>query len=168
MSLRPKVVAAVVRKDLHALWPMAAVAVLLVLADIVVAEFELGGEGGSLPLRTILPLVMQLTYALLVVAVIQQDTAVSTTHDWLTKPISRLDMVAAKGVFIAFTMLAPIALIRAVVYTIEGYSVGEALLTALHVDSIWILLALPLVVAVAAVTPTLLASRGLTRSACSW
>ncbi len=35
MSLRPKVVAAVARKDLHALWPMAAVATLLVLAAIV-------------------------------------------------------------------------------------------------------------------------------------
>ena len=92
MSLRPKVVAAVVRKDLHALWPMAAVATLLVLADIVVAEFGLGSLGGSLPLRTLLPFVTQLTYGLLVVAVIQQDTAVSTTHDWLTKPISRLDM----------------------------------------------------------------------------
>jgi pimeloyl-ACP methyl ester carboxylesterase len=156
VSLRPRVVAAVVRKDLHALWPMAAVAVLLVLADIVVAEFGLGSEGGSLPLRTILPFVMQLSYCLLVVAVVQQDTAVSTTHDWLTKPISRLDMVVAKAVFVALTMLAPIALFRAVVYTIEGYSVEEALLTALHVDWIWILLALPLVVAVAAVTSTLL------------
>ena len=156
MSLQPRVVAAVVRKDLHALWPMAAVAVLLVLADIVVAEFGLGSEGGSLPLRTLLPFVMQLTYGLLVLAVIQQDTAVSTTHDWLTKPISRLDMVAAKAAFVALTMLAPIALFRAVVYTIEGYSVAEALLTALDVDWIWILLALPLVVAVAAVTSTLL------------
>ena len=156
MSLRPKVVAAVVRKDLHALWPMAAVATLLVLADIVVAEFGLGSLGGSLPLRTLLPFVTQLTYGLLVVAVIQQDTAVSTTHDWLTKPISRLDMVAAKAVFVALTMLAPITLFRAVVYAIEGYSVGEALLTALDVDWIWILLALPLVIAVAAVTSTLL------------
>ena len=71
MSLRPKVVAAVVRKDLHALWPMAAVATLLVLADIVVAEFGLGSLGGSLPLRTLLPFVTQLTYGLLVVAVVQ-------------------------------------------------------------------------------------------------
>lgn len=156
MSLRRNVVAAIVRKDLQALWPMAAIAVALVLADIVVAAFELGGVGGSINVPVVLHLVMQLTYALLVVAVIQQDTAVSVSHDWLTKPISRLEVVAAKGAFVALTMFVPIVVFRAAVYVLLGFSLDQALLTALDVDDIWILLALPLVVAAAAVTPTLL------------
>lgn len=153
MSLRPKVVAAIIRKDLHALWPMALVAIVLLLADIVVANFA--HIGGS-ELRALLPLVTQLTCALLVVAAIQQDTAVSVSHDWLTKPISRVDVVAAKGAFIALALFAPIVLIRFVVYLAQAFSLGEALLTAFDVDDIYILLVLPVVIAVAVVTPTLL------------
>lgn len=153
MSLRPRIVAAIVRKDLLALWPMAVVAIVLLLADIVVANFPdiVGSE-----LLSLLPVVTQLTCALLVVAVVQQDTAVSVSHDWLTKPISRLDVVAAKGAFIALTLFAPIVLIRFIAYIGQGFSPGEALLTAVDVDDIFVLLALPVVIATAAVTPTLL------------
>ena len=154
MSLRPKAVAAIVRKDLLAQWPMVAVAIVLLLADIVVANFVELGRGTEV--RVLLPLVTQLTCALLVVSVIQQDTAVSVSHDWLTKPMSRVDVVAAKGAFIALTLFVPIALIRAVVYAVQGFSPLEALLTALDVDDVYVLMALPVVIAAAVVTPTVL------------
>ncbi|HUL80677.1 MAG TPA: alpha/beta fold hydrolase, partial [Gammaproteobacteria bacterium] len=124
----------------------------LTVADVFVAAFGIGTQ----LLRQLLPLVTQLVSAALIVSAIQQDTVVSVSHDWLTKPISRLDVVLAKAAFIALTVLVPIALTRAAVYAAQGYSADEAFLTALALDPIWFLLALPLVIAVAVVTPTLL------------
>lgn len=156
MSRRVKTIVAIVRKDWHALWPMVATMLVLVLADIVVASF---GLGTSL-LQSLLPLVANLACAFLIAAAIQQDTVVSVSHDWLTKPISRLDIVLAKAAFVTICVLIPIALARAAVYASQGYSARETLLTALTLDPIWFLRALPLVVAVAAVTPTLLQATG--------
>jgi pimeloyl-ACP methyl ester carboxylesterase len=96
-----------------------------------------------------------LAAALLTTAVIQQDTAVSVTHDWLTRPVARVDLVAAKAAFIAISLLLPVVATRAAVYSLHGYSWLEALLAAVNVDSYALVLGLPVVIAAAAITPTL-------------
>jgi non-heme chloroperoxidase len=147
----PRIVAAIVRKDLYTLWPLVVVVIAMLIAGRAMATFDLGGEQ-----RVLVTLVVRLACALLVVAAIQQDTTVSVTHDWLTKPIRRMDMVAAKGAFVALTLFVPVVLIRFVAYASQGYSLGEALLAAADVDPIQVMLGLPVVVAAAAVTATLL------------
>src|SRR5215471_10926366 len=142
MSRRIRTVAAIVRKDLHSLWPMVATTIVLAVADVVVANFGIG----TLLLRQLLPMAAMLAGAFLIAAAIQQDTVVSVSHDWLTKPISRLDILLAKAAFLALCVLAPIVLARAAVYTAQGYSAKETALTALMPDPIWFLMALPLVI----------------------
>jgi hypothetical protein len=160
VSGHPRIVAAVLRKDLQSLWPMAALTVALLVLGIVFENYAPGGRAighvGDQPVGDYLDLATWITAALLVTAAIQLDTTVSATHDWLTRPISRVDLVLAKAVFIGLVVLVPVFASRIVIYVLDGRSFMEALLAATNVSSFALSLGLPLVVAAAAITPTLL------------
>ncbi|HET7132224.1 MAG TPA: hypothetical protein VFJ95_08245, partial [Gammaproteobacteria bacterium] len=151
MSPHLRTIGAVLRKDLLSLWPMAAITAFLIVAGVVLANMDLGIPA----LGTYVGSMTMLAAALLTTAVIQQDTAVSVTHDWLTRPVARVDLVAAKAAFIAISLLLPVVATRAAVYSLHGYSWLEALLAAVNVDSYALVLGLPVVIAAAAITPTL-------------
>ncbi len=104
------------RKDLRLLWPVAA---LVAGVQLLNAGLLIGGgpfarssivgmsEYGWVS-NVALPGVALLGLAVLVMAVVQQDGLPGTTQDWLTRPIPRRQLVAAKLLFVVSTGLLPI------------------------------------------------------------
>ena len=161
MNVHARIVAGVLRKDFQSLWPMAMFAIALLVFGVALENYRLlyagsVGDLGGQTMGSYLDLTLWVTGALLTTAVIQQDTTVSVTHDWLTRPISRVDLVVAKGAFILLVLLMPVFASRVVIYAIGGYSIVEAVLAAANVNSYALVFGLPLVIAAAAITPTLL------------
>ena len=156
MSIRWRAVGAMLRKDLRILWPICVLAGLLLALRVVVDNVDLGPGGFSVNLRAVLPPVAWLTCSIVIISVIQLDTAVSARHEWLTRPIGRLELLVAKGVFIAGTVLAPVVAARIVVYLALGYAPWAAFLAALEIDTGTVLFGLPVVIAIGTVTATLL------------
>ncbi|MEP7314590.1 MAG: alpha/beta hydrolase, partial [Pseudomonadota bacterium] len=152
MSASPRIIGAVLRKDLLIVWPMALMSAALIVFGIAVERLQID-------IGLLTPLLLPLTWlasAVLVVAVIQQDTAISVRHDWLTRPTGRFNVIAAKCLFIGLTLLLPAFLARLVGYLAAGWAPLQALGGALQLDMPAVLLALPVVIAVAATTATLL------------
>jgi hypothetical protein len=150
-----RIIAAIIRKDLTVLWPLVVIVVLLPLlrSDVVLQ----GLSNDNLRAGTIG--VSVLATMLLVVAVVHQDASASLRDDWLTRPIPRWTMVAAKLVFIAAVVWLP-AMATSFVSALAGdYPAGEAVARATSVGYAT-LGAILAVVAFAAVTSTLLEAAG--------
>jgi ABC-type transport system involved in multi-copper enzyme maturation permease subunit len=104
------------RKDLRLLWPIAALvaAVQWLNAGLLISggQFARATIGELSELGWIsniaLPGVAMLGLAALVIAAIQQDRLPGTTQDWLTRPIPRRQLLAAKLLFVVLTGLLPI------------------------------------------------------------
>jgi len=109
----------IVRKDIRLLWPLA-VGVAMVNfgnAALLIAGWGSpqglqGFEGGGFAWigNLALPTVGMIGLILLVVGVIHQDALPGTTQDWLTRPIPRTRLFAAKLLFVALMGLLPILL----------------------------------------------------------
>ena len=104
------------RKDLRLLWPMAVLVagVQWLNAGLLIrggwfARSTIGemGDWGWLS-NVALPAVALLGLAALAIAVIQQDRLPGTTQDWLTRPIPRRQLLAAKLLFVVLAGLLPI------------------------------------------------------------
>lgn len=148
-----RIIAAIVRKDLSVLWPLAAmVALLPVLRTEAVLESL---HNDNLRAGTIG--VSVLATMLLIVGVVHQDASASLRDDWLTRPIPRWTMVTAKLVFIAAIVWVPAMATDFVSALADGRSVGEAITRATSVATLGAAMA---VVAFAAVTSTLLEAAG--------
>jgi hypothetical protein len=109
----------IVRKDLSLLWPMAVIVAAVNLMNAVL--LSVGGtfartrqliEPGTLSWisNLALPAVGLIGLVLLVFSSIQQDPLPGTTQDWLTRPIPRSRLWAAKFLFVLFAGLSPIFL----------------------------------------------------------
>jgi hypothetical protein len=150
-----RIIAAIIRKDLAVLWPLAAIVVLLPVlrSDVVLQNLRnenvLAATIGVSVLATML----------LIVAVVHQDASASLRDDWLTRPIPRWTMVTAKLVFLAAVVCVPAMAINFVLALADGRSVGEAVMRATSVSH-GTLGAILAVVAFAAVTSTLLEAVG--------
>lgn len=148
-----RIIAAIVRKDLAVLWPLATIVVLLpVLRSDLVLQ---GLRNDNLRAGTIG--VSVLATMLLIVGVVHQDASASLRDDWLTRPIPRWTMVTAKLVFIAAVVCVPAMATDFVAALADGRSLGEAVARATSVGTLGPILA---VVAFAAVTSTLLEAVG--------
>lgn len=106
------------KKDLRLLWPIAAIlaAVELLNAGLLAsagqfarAEMSGSSEYGWVS-NNALPLLSLIGLVILVIAVIQQDRLTGTTQDWLTRPVRRGQLLAAKMLFILLVGLGPIFL----------------------------------------------------------
>ena len=104
------------RKDLRLLWPMSALVagIQLLNAGLLIgggrfarSDGEMMSEFGWIS-NIALPGVTLLGLAALVMAVIQQDRLPGTTQDWLTRPIPRGQLLAAKLLFVVLNGLGPI------------------------------------------------------------
>ena len=148
-----RIIAAIVRKDLAVLWPLATIVVLLPLlrSDVVLQ----GLRNDNLRAGTIG--VSVLATMLLIVSVMHQDASASLHDDWLTRPIPRWTMVTAKLVFIAAVVCVPAMATDFVSALANGRSLGEAVARATSVSTLGAILA---VVAFAAVTSTPLEAAG--------
>jgi ABC-type transport system involved in multi-copper enzyme maturation permease subunit len=104
------------RKDLRLLWPLAAFVACTQLfnAGLLISggrfarsSTDVMSEFGWVS-NIALPGVALLGLAVLVMAVIQQDRLPGTTQDWLTRPIPRGQLLAAKLLFVVLNGLLPI------------------------------------------------------------
>ena len=150
-----RIIAAIVRKDLAVLWPLAAIVVLLPLlrADAVLQSLQ----NDNLRAGTIV--VSALAVGLLILGVMHQDASASLRHEWLTRPIPRWTLVAAKLVFIAVIVLIPARVTEFVSMVADGRSIGEALARATSISDP-ALVATMAVILFATVTSTLLEAAG--------
>jgi hypothetical protein len=105
-------------------WPFAALtAGFTALSQFPAIVQQLGVVGAlvqvAIPLATIL----------LILVVMHEDAVVSLKHDWLTRPIPRATMLAAKSVFIAAAILLPAVLGGVLNGLYVGRPPGEAFLS---------------------------------------
>lgn len=149
MNRRLASIGAVLRKDAVAYWPFALGTVAIILLRPWYHELN----------RFELPSTLALGFAtvasvFLIIAVVHGDAAASSRHDWLTRPVRRLDLILAKAVYLALVIFLPWllgAFGEATIY--QRLPVGEALLETSG-QLIFFALALP-VIAFAALTANL-------------
>jgi hypothetical protein len=106
------------KKDLRLLWPIAVIlaAVELLNAGLLASagQFSRAAMSGSTEYGWVsnnaVPLISLIGLVILVIAVIQQDRLTGTTQDWLTRPVRRGQLLAAKMLFIVLVGLGPIFL----------------------------------------------------------
>jgi hypothetical protein len=107
----------ILKKDLRILWPLIAVVAAVQLGN--AALLASGGQfapDANLDVEfawisnLALPFVCLLGLVVLVLAVLHQDRLPGTTQDWLTRPIPRGKMLAAKMLLIVLAGLVPVLL----------------------------------------------------------
>jgi hypothetical protein len=150
-----RIIAAIVRKDLAVLWPLAAIVVLLPVLRTDAVLQNLQNDN----LRAGTMVVSALAVGLLILGVMHQDASASLRHEWLTRPIPRRTLVAAKLVFIAVIVLVPARVTDFVSTLADGRSIGEALARATSISDP-ALIATVAVILFATVTSTLLEAAG--------
>jgi len=113
---------AILRKDCWQVWPQAAPTALLVAVSNVSFELPV--------VEALLQVAALLVGVFLVVRLIQNDSAVSVQHDWLTRPIPWPALLVAKVSFAALWIGLPNVLGATLQGLRDGYSLAEALLEA--------------------------------------
>ncbi len=150
MKVNSAVILATLKKDLRCLMMMVLVVIGVLTLEAFVMDLSLNSVGQSLSLiKQLLPYISMVACGILIVAVFQQDPAASVNHDWLTRPISKLDLLLAKLLFLVATILIPMIIARLVVNLVNGYSMGESLLEATVFETSWTLLVIPFIMAIA-------------------
>jgi len=129
------VIKAVLRKDFLQLWPIVALtAALLLLRNIVFALLTI-----PMPtLRVSLEIATALACGTLLVAVIQQDALTGVRHDWLTRPVPRGSLFAAKLLFVVVAITVPADIGIIVGSVLSDHSWSEALVDGGRFSLNWI------------------------------
>jgi hypothetical protein len=120
MSRFLAVSSAVLHKDCRELWPHAAPTAVLFAID-----------SASLASGALLEVTRpsaQLLVAMLIVRLLQSDSPASARHDWLTRPIPWLTLLAAKAAFMLLWLAVPVIVGGTAKGLSDGYSLGAALL----------------------------------------
>ncbi len=96
------------KKDLRRLWPLVAL-ILALLCIQLVGEFQdpLAVEQDPGGYYHSLVTLFHFAVILAVAMLIQQEPLVGSTAFWLTRPISRLSLMAAKAMFLTFFLIVP-------------------------------------------------------------
>lgn len=140
----------IVKKDWRLLrWLAIGLMALAIVAEL--ARYRLhtvGYYGHSQPLDILLVL----GWALLIVAVVHQDAIPGTRQDWLTRPIKRFDLLAAKLVFVLALVHAPSFIANVTDVLAAGFSLSQAIGAAAARSATLFLAVTLAVLALAAVT----------------
>jgi hypothetical protein len=107
---------AVFRKDWALLWPLV-VLVTLIQVALEWASYEFGFFGISPVAREILRLLTPAWFIGVVavpVIAVHEDTIPGVDQDWLTRPLSRTDLLLAKLLFVALTVCVPMLVVNLV------------------------------------------------------
>lgn len=133
----------ILKKDLRLLWPLLAVVAAVQIGNTVLlasgGQFAPGslGPGGGYSgdfawlSNLALPFVELLGLVIVVSAILQQDRLPGTTQDWLTRPIPRGQMLAAKMLLIVLGGLGPVLLCDISLGLIEQLPAGAVLAASL-------------------------------------
>jgi pimeloyl-ACP methyl ester carboxylesterase len=156
MSIDPKVIFAIVRKDVLCLLPLVLLGIVVFFVQPVVDSLDLSSAGEFwVTLQANFYWVGYLIAVLLLISAVQLDPATSLNHDWLTRPIARTNWLLAKLLFALLTVYVPVVLARFTVNLGNELGVVQSLGFAVAIENPTGLLPVPLFLAVALLTPTL-------------
>jgi hypothetical protein len=152
------------RKDSKLLWRMVVGVALINLMHRVMLSsmgpFEPGPASPLVVLSGILGTVSLLATGVLIVMVVQQDSIMRLTQDWLVRPIRRRDLLLSKVLFVALLVQGPIFLVEVGQCLAAGFPLGRSLAAPLS-RSVWMFLAMDLpVLAFATLTRSLAQAAG--------
>jgi len=149
----------VARKDLRHLWLPLAVWLFLLVLDLVLVGVLLGQVASVRAHRIVrviglvLPMLQTLLLIISVPLVVHEDPAVGTSASWLTRPIRRVDMVAAKVLSIGTVFIVLPTVVELMILLLHGASWQELRLGAAEIVLAWTSTAAP-VATLAALTAT--------------
>lgn len=154
--MRTRVILALLKKDLRSLRPLVLLAWVAFLLQPIIAGLDVNtASEGMVVLQGNFYWVGYFLCLLLMISVLQLDPAASLTHDWLTRPIPRIDLLIAKLLFLVVAVCIPVIVSRFILTLGEGYSVGTALAYAMAIEKLPAVLPVPLFFAIALMTPNL-------------
>lgn len=154
--MKTSVIFAIIRKDVLGLLPLILLAFVVYFVQPVIAALDLRGAADFwLTLQANFYWLGYCLGLLLLISVLQLDPASSLNHDWLTRPVGRLDWLLAKLGFLLLTVYLPTVLARFVLNLGNDYGLARTFGYALAIENSAALLPVPLVFAVALLTPTL-------------
>jgi len=122
----------ILRKDTRLVWWLAAMAAAAQACAALVARIIDGGRQ-SLQLHLVgdmLAAVAVFSFAMAVVAVMQQDPVPGTRQDWLVRPIRRSDLVLAKLAAVLLLLQLPMWVVDVGVGLVHGFGLTAAMLSA--------------------------------------
>ena len=156
MKIKPRVIIAIVKKDIRGLLPLIllAFAVFFIQPLIMNLDFEADREFWAM-LQSNFYYIGYFLGILLMVSVVQLDPAASLNHDWLTRPLGRAEWLLAKLLFLIITVVIPVILTRFLVNLGTDMGSSLALSYAFGIEKLAGTLAVPLLFAVALLTPNL-------------
>ena len=142
----------ILKKDLRLLWPfVAGLTALNAIAEWADYGWSVLGDGG----RPVFGRLALIAWILFVVVLVHQDVIPGTRQDWLTRPVKRRDLLAAKLLFVVGLLHAPLFVMMTIEVLAAGYSLADAIGGAfVRSLSIFFVFSLP-TVAVAAVSRNL-------------
>lgn len=159
MSAHLHAIPAIVRKDLRSLMPLVLLSFVVFLAHPLIASLDLEAMAGDTQLwRFAQSSMYWLSYfmgILLMVSVLQQDPARSLTHDSLTRPLGRTDLLLAKLLFMFLCIAVPVMLGRLLINLRLNLDVATAVANAVSIEKLPAVLPVPLLFAAALMTPNL-------------
>jgi hypothetical protein len=119
------------KKDLRLMWPLAAALVSVAVIESSLRTAPATTLGPFVFLLSLLPIVIMLGIAFITVIVVQQDNLVGDRDDWLLRPIPTHSVLAAKLLFVALALHAPLLLIDIVEVARTGISPVQSLAPAM-------------------------------------
>jgi hypothetical protein len=147
---RTTVIRAVIEKDVRLYWPVVALIAVVCAGAWVLQVIGLFSQSNANNLQSL----AQLASAFLMIAVVQQDPASSDRHDWLIRPIRKLDLLLAKAIFIVLFTFVPLQLAQAAIQLTGGME-PAAVLQAFAADCLTSAIGIPAVITFAVLTRTL-------------
>lgn len=146
-------IGAILRKDTLLLWPVGIGVLALLTAN---AALQ-GDDLRDVPrlLQELLPIISAVAAAFLIVTAIHADAPAGIRHEWLTRPVPRTVMFAAKAIFVIAVVFIPYILGEVIAGARDSRPWQEIVLAATTVPSSAIVTVLALCV-VAVMTSTLL------------
>jgi non-heme chloroperoxidase len=153
--MSPRIVAAILAKDVRSLLPLVLAIALLFAGDVLITRLE-WLPGWS----TFRYSVLVLAGVVLTLSVYQLDSPVSLTADWLCRPVPRAELLTAKVllVFTATYVVRVIAMLAA--NLVLGLPLSESLLEAVLLQDRVLLVLVPTLLIAAAVTESLIQGFG--------
>jgi len=151
IASRTSVIRAVIEKDLRLYWPIVALIVAVRAGAWALQAVSVFSQSNANDLQSL----AQLAGVFLIVAVVQQDPAVSDRHDWLIRPIRKLDLLLAKAIFIILFTVAPMEISDAAIQLTGGMAPSEVL-KVITADCVTALIGVPGVITFAVLTRTLM------------
>lgn len=158
---RFRTIIAICKKDFLGLLPLVFLVNGLILVETLISKVDMAIQGQIWVLvQLTAPYVSSGAIGLLIISAFQLDTPSSLTHDWLIRPIRKVDLFLSKIFFLFLFAAIPLILIRLIVNIFIGYSFTESLLEASAFKTPIAMVSIPLFVGIGIVSQTTLQALG--------